>query len=282
MTALRKQFLADLDAAPQLAPWKGKVAVQDYSPTNPMAVHVGLLPGVTIQAPPGKDGKGKVLSYSKDYPGTARLAVALELAEARRVKDPSFDPTRAPDLSQQPTPAPVLPPVIVPMPVPVAPQPAVGLDAGTGATLAGGSAVLVLVLQWLGKLLAARFLGGSPSPVVPAPAPQPNPVPLPRDDGGGGLLDGLLKDRPIIRLLLDRILNRFGDRLGGRRRGRGGGHRRGRRGPARTRAARPAPTGPPSPRGYPLIPHLVYRIHSGSGQGRGLVSRNRSSPCSPC
>ena len=94
--AMRGRVLADLGSAPELAPWKGRLVVQSYPPGHWHLAGVGLADGITVQAPPDKDGKGKVLHHQADYSGAVDLAAAL-----RRV-DPNFDPTKQPDARKAP------------------------------------------------------------------------------------------------------------------------------------------------------------------------------------
>ncbi len=181
--ATRRQVRSDLDTAPQLAPWKGRLCVQDYAPDNPLARDVGLVPGITLQLPPGPDGRGKVLHRQPAYTGPAKLAEALRRA------DPNYQPAKDPDLTQPPPappePAPAPQPVVTPMPP----------DFPAGAIVGSLGTALLAFLGWLLTRLVIRAAPAAPTaPVAPAPAPQPAPA-LP-----------LLEGRPILDALLRRVL----------------------------------------------------------------------------
>jgi hypothetical protein len=95
----RRKVLDDLERAPELAPFKGKLAVQSYDPANWAVERSGFVTGgkptIYVQAP-----SGKVLHRQDDYEGGAPA-----LAEAIRKADPSYDPAKDPDL-RKPAPAP--------------------------------------------------------------------------------------------------------------------------------------------------------------------------------
>lgn len=90
--AEQAKVLADLAAAPELAPWRDSLVVQGYEPTDALAAGVGLRPGLVIQAAPDNNGRGKVLHRQDAYTGAADLVKAL------RKTDPNYDPARDPDL----------------------------------------------------------------------------------------------------------------------------------------------------------------------------------------
>jgi len=96
--AFRKRVLSDLDTAPALAAYKGKVRVQDYAPTD-WAVTTGGFqatePTVYVQLP-----DGRVPARVRAYTGPDQLAEALACAVRR--KDPNYDPAKDPDLSCKP------------------------------------------------------------------------------------------------------------------------------------------------------------------------------------
>jgi hypothetical protein len=87
----RRQVLADLEAAPALAPWKGKLRVQAYAPDEWAVARAGFATGgsptLYYQAP-----DGTVLHRQDDYAGGADA-----LATALRRADPSYNPAGDPD-----------------------------------------------------------------------------------------------------------------------------------------------------------------------------------------
>jgi hypothetical protein len=100
---------ADLLAEPLKSAWAGRCLLQTYtSPDEPMVKGLGFEPGRLYVQLPG----GKAVHRQDGYRGPEKLAEALQLADARR-RDPSFDPTKIPDLNlpkpDAPTPAPSLP-----------------------------------------------------------------------------------------------------------------------------------------------------------------------------
>jgi hypothetical protein len=137
--ALLDAVKKDLDAAPELAPWKGKLVTQFYDPAHWHLTSVGLPAGLVLQAPPGPDGKGKVLHRQADYSGPADLARALRKA------DPSYDPSRDPD-RRRPDPAPQ-----------PAPAPAAAPLGAAGLLVPLGLIALALV-----PVFVARFKKGGP------------------------------------------------------------------------------------------------------------------------
>jgi hypothetical protein len=108
--AARKQVLADLDGAPELAGWKGRLKVKAYAPDHWAVSRCGFKcdgnPTVYLQAP-----DGRVLHRQDDYAGGAPA-----LARALRQADPNYKPGADPDRRQTPS---VLP-AGVPWSVPVA------------------------------------------------------------------------------------------------------------------------------------------------------------------
>jgi hypothetical protein len=88
---LRKQVLADLASHPALLALRDRLAVQDYAPDHWAAAGVGFAPGVTVQPPPGPDGKAPVLFRFASYAGPESLAAAIRKA------DPLYRPERDPD-----------------------------------------------------------------------------------------------------------------------------------------------------------------------------------------
>lgn len=185
--AMREQVRSDLATAPQLAPWRGKLCVQDYDPANPLARDMGLVPGLTLQLPPGPDGRGKVLHRQTSYTGPAKLAEALRRA------DPTYQPAKDPDLTQPPPAPPVPAPAPQPVVMPMTP------DFPAGAVVGSLGTALLAVLGWLLTRLMGRVAPATPAtPVVPA-TPAPSPVaPAPALP--------LLEGRPILDALLRRVL----------------------------------------------------------------------------
>jgi hypothetical protein len=150
-------FLADLASNPALAAYRGKFRVQSYPETEQRYwwawKDVKMPTGVTVQAAPGPDGKGPVLLHLDSYPGPEALAEALRRA------DPDFDPALKP--------APV---------APSSPESPAVTDHATTALLGGGTAgLIVLGLQVVGGLIAARRARMGKQPLLPGPAPV-NPL----------------------------------------------------------------------------------------------------------
>lgn len=87
----RRPVLHDIDAAPALAPWKGRLKVQSYDPTHWAVARSGFFvagaPTIYYQAP-----DGRVLHRQDDYAGGAEA-----LAGALRRADPSYQPQSDPD-----------------------------------------------------------------------------------------------------------------------------------------------------------------------------------------
>lgn len=90
----------DLKTSPLLTPFKDKMLVQCYRPTDWAVAGVNLptdgKPRIILQGPPDKDGKAPVLHSQPDYDGPDGLAKALRKA------DPSYDPKKDPDLRHPP------------------------------------------------------------------------------------------------------------------------------------------------------------------------------------
>ncbi|HJZ93117.1 MAG TPA: hypothetical protein VKE40_19730 [Gemmataceae bacterium] len=91
---LRRRVRADLDSHPALAPVRSRVSVQDYAPDHWAVADVGFAPGVTLQLPPGPDGKAPVLWRMSSYSGPDLVAGAIRKA------DPLYKPDRDPDPSK--------------------------------------------------------------------------------------------------------------------------------------------------------------------------------------
>jgi hypothetical protein len=89
--AERRQVLADLESAPALAPWKGKLRVQAYAPDDWAVARAGFATGgnptIYFQA-----ADGTVLHRQDDYAGAAD-----GLATALRQADPTYNPAADPD-----------------------------------------------------------------------------------------------------------------------------------------------------------------------------------------
>jgi hypothetical protein len=87
----RKQVLADLAGAAELAPFKDKLLVQSYPPAHWAVAGAGFQssgkPTIYLQAP-----SGKVLHRQDDYSDGAK-----GLAEAIRKADPNYAPDKDPD-----------------------------------------------------------------------------------------------------------------------------------------------------------------------------------------
>lgn len=96
----RKQVLTDLASNPTLAPFKDRYLIQDYAPDSWAIARCGFhadgSPVIYIQDP-----TGKVLHRQDSYLGADKLAEALRRA------DPSYDPSKDPNvLNPKPAPAP--------------------------------------------------------------------------------------------------------------------------------------------------------------------------------
>jgi hypothetical protein len=157
----RAKVLADLDAAPELAAWKGRLVVQDLPPGHVLLTDAGFSADpfqVIVQAPPDRDGRGKVLHRQTVYGGAAQLAAALRKA------DPLYRPDLDPDLTR-----PLAPKQPLPLP---------GRDVGVALALAAALAVPVLLLFGLLALIPIAVVMFRPRPRLPAPLPVPLPLPL--------------------------------------------------------------------------------------------------------
>lgn len=90
----RQKVVTDLDSAPQLAPFKGRLKVQSYEPTHWAVKESGFVttgkPTIYCQA-----ANGKVLHRQDEYRGPAALAEVL------RQCDPSYDAKKDPDLNKK-------------------------------------------------------------------------------------------------------------------------------------------------------------------------------------
>ncbi len=91
--ASRQRVLDDLQSAPALAPWRGRIKVQAYPPDHWAVKDAGFQcsgePTIYCQAP-----DGKVLHRQDGYRG------AEALAEVLRKADPSYRPEKDPDLNR--------------------------------------------------------------------------------------------------------------------------------------------------------------------------------------
>lgn len=98
--AFRAQVRKDLDAAHELAPWKGKLSVQDYPEGATMLVSLGL-PSVgthiIIQSPPASGFPGRILADLKTYDGAAGLATKLRSLDPNAPPLPQPTPDVKPD-----------------------------------------------------------------------------------------------------------------------------------------------------------------------------------------
>jgi hypothetical protein len=93
----RHHVLDDLTKSPALAPWKDRLVVQDYGPTDWAVAGVGFVtsgkPNLYVQHP-----DGKVLLRLDEYPGPEALAEALRKA------DPNYRPDQDPNGQPKPQP----------------------------------------------------------------------------------------------------------------------------------------------------------------------------------
>jgi len=91
--ASRQRVLDDLQSSPALAPWRGRIKVQEYPPDHWAVRDAGFPcggePTICCQAP-----DGKVLHRQDGYRG------AEALAEVLRKADPSYRPEKDPDLNR--------------------------------------------------------------------------------------------------------------------------------------------------------------------------------------
>lgn len=150
------QVEADWNANPVFEPYRGKVVFRTFQPGDPLAV--GLAPGVTVQAPPDAQGKGKVLFRVREY----RTAL---LAESLRKADPNYDPERDPDPAKVPT-------------SPRHPQPEPVMDPGIVNTAAAGGVGGLIVggLTLLISFLRNRRKEQEPQQPEPTPSKPGTPV----------------------------------------------------------------------------------------------------------
>ncbi len=90
---MRQMVLSDLQSSPFLAPWKGGLKVQDYSPDHWAVRDAGFVttgqPTIYYQAP-----DGTVLHRQDEYRGPEALAEVL------RQVDPQYKPEKDPDLNK--------------------------------------------------------------------------------------------------------------------------------------------------------------------------------------
>jgi hypothetical protein len=91
--AARQRVLDDLQSAAVLAPWRGRIKVQDYPPDHWAVRDAGFVcdgePTIYCQAP-----DGQVLHRQNGYRGPEALAEVLRKA------DPSYRPEKDPDLNR--------------------------------------------------------------------------------------------------------------------------------------------------------------------------------------
>jgi hypothetical protein len=92
----RDRVRKDLDSNPSLAPWRGKLRIQDYPPDHWAVKGVGHAtngnPTICLQAAADSEGRGVVMHQQFDYDGAEGLANALRRA------DPNYNPAATPDL----------------------------------------------------------------------------------------------------------------------------------------------------------------------------------------
>lgn len=92
----------DLEAAAELAEWRGKVAVQCFeSPDEPLLRGQGFTAGLQLQ-----DADGRRLGAEATYAGPEALAEGLRNADRRR-RDPDWKPTAWPRFRDPETPRPL-------------------------------------------------------------------------------------------------------------------------------------------------------------------------------
>jgi len=135
---LRKRVLQDLQNAPELSAWRGKLHIQAYSADHWDVQRIGMAPGVTFQAADNGTGKSPVLFRIRSYEGPGQLAEAL------RDRDPNYKPDSDPDGKAKPKIEPVKPSD------PSKPEPNQG-DKGALPQL-----VLLAVLGFLGYKIAKK------------------------------------------------------------------------------------------------------------------------------
>ena len=95
----RKRFLADLQTSPAFAPYRGKLHVNAYDPSDWHVAQVGLQPGVSYQGPPNAAGESPVEWRFRTYAGPEATV------EAIRKVNPAYKPESDPD-PKAPVPAP--------------------------------------------------------------------------------------------------------------------------------------------------------------------------------
>lgn len=100
--AAAEQLRRDLEQAPALAEWRGKVAVQAFAAADdPLLRGLGFQPGLQIQS-----ADGRRLGADAGYPGPELLAEGLRNADRRR-RDPNWRPTVWPPLRDPEQPRPL-------------------------------------------------------------------------------------------------------------------------------------------------------------------------------
>lgn len=130
----------DFARHPALAPWRGRLVVQEYRPDHWAVQGIGLTapgePRIVVQSAPDPEGRAVVLHAQPDYAGGAEA-----LAGALRAVDPSYEPARDPDRRPRPDPPGDFP----------------------WQTVAGGAAaglcVLLVLLVGAGGIVGLRLLG---------------------------------------------------------------------------------------------------------------------------
>jgi hypothetical protein len=135
----QQRVFQDLAGDPALQALAQDLAVRAYAPGDALAAGVGAPPGLTVQAPPDKDGRGKVLHRQADYRGAAQLAQAL------RRTAPDYDPAKDPDVTRPPAP-PAPKPGPDARPAPAAPA-APALPLLPAAAVAAGALALLYALR---------------------------------------------------------------------------------------------------------------------------------------
>lgn len=146
-----------LAGSPELAPWRGKLAVQAYAPSDWAVAESGFKtdgsPTIYVQA-----RSGRVLHRQDDWDGPAPLARALARAETVPVSPAvptlrgpvaGYDPSKDPDLRRvdpAPTPAPAPGPGPQPQPTPVPNDPDwwKKVPAAVWAAVVAGFALIVV------------------------------------------------------------------------------------------------------------------------------------------
>lgn len=93
--SIREQVKRDWQAHPALQALKDRVLVQDYPPEHWAVADVGFAPGLTLQTPPGSDGKARVIWRMPQYAGPDVLAGAIRKADPLYQPSKDADPSKA-------------------------------------------------------------------------------------------------------------------------------------------------------------------------------------------